>query len=143
MPRLQNQRHEIFAQYVVSGLTKARAYEKAGFEYNVSNAARVSQYEEVAERIKELADERAHKAAVSHVWVLGRLKRLAIHGKHESARVRALELIAKHLGMFEHKQSVHVHHTGIGVEQKPDLSRLAPEEFTKLRELVDKSRKSD
>lgn len=55
MPRLPNARQELFAQNVARGMSAAKAYEKAGYEPNRFNAARLKNTNEnVSGRIYEL-----------------------------------------------------------------------------------------
>jgi hypothetical protein len=106
-------KQETFAQRVAEGATKAQAYRST---YNASgmapttvwpHASRLACHPRVAARIDAL---RAEKEAVQRMctvsrvgFVLARLRHLAEHAASESVRVRALELLGKHCGMFKPK----------------------------------------
>ena len=104
-------KQETFAQRVAEGVTKAQAYRST---YNASgmapttiwpHASRLACHPMIVARIDAL---RAEKEAVQRMctvsrvgFVLARLRHLAEHAASESVRVRALELLGKHCGMFE------------------------------------------
>ena len=48
----------------------------------------------------------AERAQLSTDWVLEHLKQEALNAKNDAARVRALELIGKHLAMFVDRHKV-------------------------------------
>jgi len=56
MARLNNPRHEAFAQYVHEGYTVDDAYERAGYKRNRHNAAALSRKQHIVTRLQELAD---------------------------------------------------------------------------------------
>ncbi len=63
----------------------------------------------VSEAIKSAQEARSEKAGITAEWVLQRLKTEAERqgaGAGHAARVRALELIGKHVGMFIDRVSV-------------------------------------
>jgi hypothetical protein len=106
MEPLQNPRHEQFALLVASGKSLSEAFVAAG--YSKANAAscalRLSKKPEVRSRIAELQQiviqVTTTQAALDRSWVLSELRKIAENGASESARVRALELCGKELGMF-------------------------------------------
>lgn len=69
MPRLENEKHELFAQGVAKGLTFTKAYEKAGYEANPdsakANASRLLTNANVSDRVAELQEMAAQRTLVS------------------------------------------------------------------------------
>lgn len=65
MPVLTNQRHEMFAQNRLKGMTIDGAYAEAGFKPHSGNAARLSGNESVRSRVAELQGEAAKEAVVT------------------------------------------------------------------------------
>ena len=106
MTPLLNPRHEQFARLVASGKSLPESFIAAG--YSQANAAscamRLSKKPEVRARIVELQESVTQaattQAAIGRAWVLSGLRKIAENGQSESARVRALELCGKELGMF-------------------------------------------
>lgn len=106
MGPLQNPRHEQFARLVASGKSLSEAFVATG--YSKANAAscalRLSKKPEVRTRIAELqqivTQVTTTQAALDRSWILSELRKIAENGASESARVRALELCGKELGMF-------------------------------------------
>ena len=94
------------------------AYARAGYSKKGADAgaARLLGNVRVRAEINKLTAAAAANAVLDETWVLERLK-LEAHGDSPSARVRALELLGKHLGMFIEKHE----HFGPGhqpIEQK-------------------------
>jgi len=138
MEPLQNPRHEQFARLVASGKTPRESFISMG--YSPANAGscalRLSRIPKVRARIVELQQivtQTANaQAGMDRGWVLSELRKIAESGASESARVRALELCGKELGMFA------------GPAEVPwdgDLSRLSDEQLhglaKSLRKLAD------
>jgi phage terminase small subunit len=65
MATLKNSKHELFAQEVAQGRSVSEAYVLAGFKAHGSNAARLSQNEQIRARIDELLNAAAEKAGVT------------------------------------------------------------------------------
>ncbi len=69
MPRLENEKHELFAQGVAKGLTFTRAYEKAGYEATGMSASvsasRLLNDVKVSDRVAELQELAAQRTLVS------------------------------------------------------------------------------
>ncbi len=59
MAKLENPKHEAFAQYFSQGKSAAEAYEKAGYKANRGNAVRLSNDERILKRVDELQERRA------------------------------------------------------------------------------------
>jgi phage terminase small subunit len=119
MAILRNPKWERFAQELAVGKTAGQAYELAGFSPNPANAWRLHQREEIRKRINEILDQKqraadkavanaAERVGLDEEWVLRNLRMnavMAMRAGDRSAANRALEIIAKHLGMLiERKQ---------------------------------------
>jgi hypothetical protein len=119
---LANGRHEQFAQLIAGGATIIGAYEKCGYPRNRSNACRLRLRNGVRARIDELKSQKtaaveletlsaAEKAGVDAFWVLRGLRRNAIVAARRGDTAgsnRALEIIAKHLGLLADKKQIEV-----------------------------------
>lgn len=77
MPPLENPRHEAFCKFIVRGLSKADAYEDAGFAPGNDHAGRVYAREDVQQRIAELRAEQADISGATPRSVIAELLRLA------------------------------------------------------------------
>ena len=112
-----NERQRRFVEeYLVDGVASA-AYRRAGYKATGNAAevaaARLLRHVQVAEAIKAATEARSATAGITAQWVLDRLRAESEErgkGSSPSARVKALELIGKHLKMFTDKHE----HTGAG-----------------------------
>lgn len=77
MPPLENPRHEAFCQFIIKGLSKADAYEEAGFAPGHDHGARLYGHEDVQQRIAELRVEQADISGATPRSVIAGLLRLA------------------------------------------------------------------
>jgi hypothetical protein len=91
---------------VAGGMKPPQAYAAAGFAGKgaAQSASRLAKSAAVASRIEEFRSRASNaavaRAAISREWVLSGLMKLASGAESESARVRALELCGRELGMF-------------------------------------------
>jgi hypothetical protein len=140
MQTLLTKNQETCANGVVEGLTLSDAYRRA---YNAENmkpqaihveASRSGRNPKVALRIKELKrekdEDRRLQAVKREDFVLDGLTREAETAASDSARVRALELIGKTIGLFDGQQID---------DELPELTaaELEQEIFKRLSFLVD------
>lgn len=102
-----NANQERFCQEYLTDLNEAAAYRRAYPDATPASAdtagPRMFGKVRVKERIKELLDTRAVRVGLTHDWVIGRLMEEATDRGEDashSARVAALGLLGKHLGMF-------------------------------------------
>ena len=92
MPALSNNKHELFAQALVSGLSASAAYVAAGYAANDGNAARLNGNDRVRERVAELQQAGEAKALLTleqHMNELAVLRDLAKANKQISSAVTA------------------------------------------------------
>jgi hypothetical protein len=107
---LRNPRYELYAQGIVSGLSKQEAYQKAGFEGKGKHSASViDRKPEVRQRVKELLRNGSVRAELSRRDILDRIledwntsRKL---GQMASA-LKAAELLGKEMKMFVDRKEV-------------------------------------
>ena len=134
---LNNPRHELFAQLVVSGKSLTESFLSAGFSKGnaTSCARRLSKKEQVRTRIAELQSVAAQvaitRATIDRDWVLSGLREIAENGESEGARVRALELCGKELGMF-------VDRTDHNFQFNGDLMQFSAQQIDAMLEQLEK-----
>lgn len=135
MPLLLNPRHEQFARLLASGKSLTESFVSVGYSKGNAGscALRLSKKPEVRARIMELQEivtrTATAQAGMGRGWVLSELRKIAENGDSENARVRALELCGKELGMF------------VGPAEVPwdgDLSTLTDEQLDKLAKYLEK-----
>ena len=129
---LTNQKHERFAQLVVSGRPQSRAFIEAGFKGATdnainANASRLITNDKVAARIAELripalaiAQAQAEEAVFTAAWILKRAAathRAASRAKQYGPAIAALSLMAKPLTEFSDKVDARVLHGIVKVER--------------------------
>jgi hypothetical protein len=111
MAELRNPRHEHFCQLVAAGHSPTQAYVTAGYSEKTAytSGPRLLKTPEVSARVTDLrqmvAQAAVNRAVIDRDWVLEGLRNIAEKGASESARVRALELCGKELGMFVDRSS--------------------------------------
>ncbi len=109
---LTNSRRERFAQELAKGASQAEAYRQVGYKNGSGTdqaASRLLRNVEVAGRVDHLKTEAAKQAEVDAAYVLRQLKALAelpIDTPSHSAQVAALNLLGKHLGLFDERHRV-------------------------------------
>ena len=100
------ERHKLFAEHYAIDQNATKSAIGAG--YSVKGAGtqgnRLLKKDEVRLYIERLLNPIKEKFKLSHEYVIDRLKRLAEANEknNPSVAVRALELLGKHLGTFEH-----------------------------------------
>lgn len=92
-----------FVQEYLIDLNATQAAIRAGYSARTANreGTRLLSKAVIQEAIGLAKSERSARVQLTQDWVLGRLKSEAQDGKSPSARVRALELLGKHLGLWE------------------------------------------
>lgn len=95
-----------FADEYLIDLNATRAY-KAAYpsvkrdETARANASRLLTYANVQEYIREHMQQRQERVQITQDEVVNALKELAFGDGKDADRIRALELLGKHLGMFQ------------------------------------------
>ncbi len=110
-----------FCEEYLVDLNATQAYIRAGYSAKSNNIARVESSKlltkpNIQQRIAELQKEQSERTKISADNVINELQKIAfteteISGKE---KMKALELLGKHLGMFEKSGAE------INIEEKPD-----------------------
>jgi hypothetical protein len=109
-------KQEQFAIAIIDGATQTDAYKKAYMPREMkpstlwAEASRLASHPKVSARIEELKQEaeRMRQAAGMdrEEAILQRLEHEAMTAKTDTARIRALELLGRHIGMFKDRIEV-------------------------------------
>jgi hypothetical protein len=102
MPALNNTRHELFAQELAQGSSKATAYRRAGYAPDRHHACRLATKGHVAQRVAELQQSAAVDTQITLASLVARadeLRRLAIEQRQLGAAVAALREIGTLVGL--------------------------------------------
>lgn len=109
-------KQEHFAISVVEGRTQAAAYREAYDAEGMQDptvwteASKLMRHPQVSQRVEELREEaEAARRAVlmsREEAILQRLEHEAMTAKTDTARIRALELLGRHIGMFKDRVEV-------------------------------------
>ena len=138
MPVLQNARHEAFAQAYALGPDGVRfiatqAAQTAGYAHGSAHVQghRLLNHDKVRGRIDELTARTAETATLSIPSLLDKLKTIMEdEGSSEPARLKAIDLYGKHLGMFEER--VKVIHNAWDTEPQDKVDARMAEAETEL-----------
>lgn len=108
------EKQELFIQEYLVDLNATQAAIRAGYSENTAYSIGNENLKkpEIAEKIRELMAEREERTGITQDKVLDELaevgfaKKNAVHGikMKMSDKIKALELLGKHLGMFQDKQ---------------------------------------
>jgi hypothetical protein len=112
MPRIDNPKHELFAQELAKGKSQAEAYELAGYKGDRTAASRLSTNDNVQARVAELVGRAAERAEISVASVTEDLKRIALAAEQlggasglSVARAAAMDVV-KLNGLIVEKKEV-------------------------------------
>lgn len=118
-------KQEQFARTVTEGATQTdayrQAYDAAGMQDATvwTEASKLMRHPQVARRVEELKEEAEATRRAGLVSreeaILQRLEHEAMTAKTDSARIRALELLGRHVGMF--KDQIEVEHVERSADQ--------------------------
>jgi len=132
------------AEYLVD-LNATAAAKRAGYSDKTaySTGQRLLKNVEIQEAIQARRQELAQKLEITQEQVVGELAAIAFHGASDepeaelkvSNKLKALELLGKHLGMFTDKAEASVKLEGsvevVPLSQRRELLRQIAEEFSK------------
>jgi hypothetical protein len=141
MPPLENPREELVAQGLAMGKSQVNSCKEAGYSGNRGNSSTHANKQSISKRVKEIQQERLDKFTLTPAWVTERLvenvnRAMQIDAPRDAdgniigsfkyqgnVANRALELLAKTLGMLIEKSDV---------TQKRDYADLSNLELVKL-----------
>ena len=131
-----NDKRRAFVREYLIDLNATQAAIRAGYSPKTARAQghRLLTDADIQGELQTAQAKRAEKAALSAEWVLARL-RIEAEGlgpdTTPTARVRAAELLGKHLGMFTERQE-------ITLKRDPrEMSKVELEEYLRGRGLMD------
>lgn len=111
MPKLKNVRYERFCEEYLTDLNATQSAIRSGYSKKTAGSIgqRLLKNVEIQNRIKELMEERSKRTEITADKVLEELGSVAFNREIECIgrdKVKALELIGQHLGMFTEKVSI-------------------------------------
>lgn len=113
MGRLENDRHETFAQALAKGMSATDAMKAAGYS-DPRNSTRLTKNDEIRTRVEELQGRAAANVVITREWVIEQLvdnARLAKEQGDFSPANQAIKLLGMELGMFvERTENVNLNH---------------------------------
>lgn len=101
-------KQERFAQEYVVDFNSSEAAIRAGYAKNSARqqGSRLLTNADIQKRVRELAEEGAQRVELTRDFVINGLMDLAQNAQAESAKVRAFELLGKHLALFTDRLEV-------------------------------------
>lgn len=129
-------RQDVFVTEYLKDFNATQAAIRSGFAANsaAKTGARMLSHPVVVAKIKEKRDIASTRAEVDPAFVLRELKRVAEQEDvAQSTKVRALELIAKHLGMLEERLTVKT--DSLSPEQRAERVAILIERASRRGEL--------
>jgi phage terminase small subunit len=101
-------KHERFVQEYLKDLNATAAAGRAGYKKPNKQGPRLLVNVGIQEAIIAAKADRARRCKLSATWVIRRLRKEATAKGSPAARVRALELLGKHLGLFTDRHEVNI-----------------------------------
>ncbi len=115
-PRELTPKQRAFIREYLVDLNATAAYVRAGYKVRTDNVAAVEAHKllrnpKIAAAVAAAQAKRAARTEVSQDWVINRLKRESRRtskGSSHAARVKALELIGRHVGLWKDKEPLDI-----------------------------------
>jgi len=132
MPVLKKEQHELFAQALANGASKADAYWQAGYKAKTVESAstaggRLLKNVEVANRVAELQREAAMKADITREWLLEQGKAILAAAMNDSSHAASVAAL-KELGVLSGERvekSDNTQRHNLGNMSDDELKRIA------------------
>ena len=111
MPKLENQKHEVFCEEYLKDLNATQSAVRSGYSQKTAGSIgqRLLKKVEIQHRISELMEERSKRTEITADKVIKELGAIAFNRNIECIgrdKIKALELIGQHIGMFEKKAEI-------------------------------------
>ena len=108
-----NARQTRFVAEYLTDFNATRSAIAAGYSPRTarSQGSRLLTHVDIARLVAEAEQSAADQLGLDHLWVLNQLVEMATAGQVEGNRLRAIELVGKHLAAFTER----IEHTGIGL----------------------------
>lgn len=99
-----NARQRLFVSEYVVDLNATRAAREAGYAHPSVRGSQLLGLPSVQQHVSEATSARSLRLEMEADWVVERLRAEACSASNSgSVRVKALEVLGKHLGLFKHK----------------------------------------
>ena len=149
LPKKFTPKQQAFVEEYLVDLNSTRAAVRAGYSKKTATAIGAENLRKphINQAILQAKDKRSKRTEVTQDSVMTMLTREALGRGPDtvsSARIRAAELLGKHLGMFVEKGELKVEHDGeVTLKGELDLSNLSMEELANLARLGEKLKGND
>lgn len=101
-------KQKLFVEHYLANPNATQAARKAGYKGSNDTLASVGKENLRKPQIAKLLEERVQKAVITADEVLQGIRGIALEGEREADRLRAFELLGKHLALFTEKQDVNL-----------------------------------
>lgn len=117
-----NKKQKRFCEEYIVDLNGTRAYIRAGYSKNGAevSASQLLTNPKVSEYIRELNEKVSNKTGVTVEFVINGIKDIAINGESETNKLKAFNLLGKHVGAYEKDNVLEV--SGEGMVSKIEVS---------------------
>ena len=99
-------KQKLFVEYYLANPNATDAARKAGYKGNDKTLKQVGSENLAKPYIAELLGERVEKAIITADEVLNGIKEIALTGDRDGDRLKAFELLGKHLKLFTEKTEI-------------------------------------
>lgn len=102
MAKLTDKQQKFCEEYLID-LNATQAAIRAGYSEKTANriASENLSKLDIQEYIKELQDKIRDRNAITVDFVVNGIKDIAVQGEHENNRLKAFDMLGKHLGIYE------------------------------------------
>lgn len=101
-------KQKLFVEAYLAEPNATKAARKAGYKGSNDTLASVGKENLRKPQIARLLEERVQKAVITADEVLHGIREIAVAGEKQGDRLRAYELLGKHLALFTEKQDVNL-----------------------------------